>query len=337
MNVITERVVLLFFENFVSDSFFPKDRYIKQFLRPFYHKIKKGQKISGFEVSLQLLIKALQKADYKVYLNNYKLAACYPDYPVGLVGYPHLLEHWSLPNPVLLGPSLYDHPSINPTLLDDPRYKQYLVLCDWMYEMFEPVYGKKYLKKWYAGIDTEVWQDTRFATKSIDVLIYDKIRWNRDRYEPELLKPITRFLDQKGFNYKIIRYKRYDHQLYRELLSASRTMIFLCEHETQGLAYQEALSSNLPILAWNPGWWVDPNRKKYSAEPIPACSVPYFSSECGEKFEDFSEFAAIFETFWSRLPSYEPRQFVERELSFSNSAKIYWDCYQQVAMANSIH
>ena len=36
-------------------------------------------------------------------------------------------------------------------------------------------------------------------------------------------------------------------------------MIFLCEHETQGIAYQQALSRNVPILAWDRGGdWQDP-------------------------------------------------------------------------------
>ena len=335
MNFLSDRVVLLFFKGFIPDSFFPGDHYIKLFIRPIYYRFKKGQKITGFEVSLQLLMKALQKAGYEVQLNNYKLAYDNPHYPVGLVGYHGLLDNWSLPNPALLGPSLYDHPKLNPNLLDDPRYKKYLVLCDWMYDMFEPVYGKKYLRKWYAGIETQQWPDTRFEPKSIDVLIYDKIRWNRDRYEPELLIPITQFLDKKGLKYAIVRYKCYDHLHYRKLLSDSRTMIFLCEHETQGLAYQEAMSSNLPILAWDPGWWLDPNRQKYSDEPIPACSVPYFSTECGEKFQDFSEFAEIFARFWSRLAIYEPRQFVQRELSFSNSAELYMRYYRELATVDS--
>ena len=86
MNVINDKVVLLFFKNFVPDSFFPGDRYIKLFVRPLYYRFKKGQKITGFEVSLQLLMKALQQAGYEVHLNNYKQAYNHPDYPVGLVG-----------------------------------------------------------------------------------------------------------------------------------------------------------------------------------------------------------------------------------------------------------
>jgi glycosyltransferase involved in cell wall biosynthesis len=30
-------------------------------------------------------------------------------------------------------------------------------------------------------------------------------------------------------------------------------MVFLCEHETQGFAYQQALSCGVPIIAWDRG------------------------------------------------------------------------------------
>jgi hypothetical protein len=47
-------------------------------------------------------------------------------------------------------------------------------------------------------------------------------------------------------------------------------MLFLCEHETRGLAYQEALASNVPILAWDTGFWLDPRRPLYDPNPVPA-------------------------------------------------------------------
>ena len=100
-------------------------------------------------------------------------------------------------------------------------------------------------------------------------------------------------------------------------------MFFLCEHETQGLAYQEAMASNLPILAWDPGTWVDPQAKSHDANPIPASSVPYFGPDCGERFRDASEFPAVFARFWEKLSRYRPRGFVQRELSLEGSARLY--------------
>ena len=321
-------VVLLFFKDFERDSILPGDRHIKRVLRPLYNRVRKTQAISGFAVWCRLLKRALEEQGYTVHLNNYKLAFDNPHYPVGLVGYPALLEGWSLPNPAILGPALLDHPSQDPTLMQDPRFEKYVVTCDWMYDQFAPVFGESKTMRWYAGMDLEKWPDRRSEEKTLDVLIYDKIRWQRERYEPAMLEPIKAYLDQKGLTHETIRYKHYVHDMYRDQLKRAKSMIFLCEHETQGMAYQEALSSNVPIMAWDQGEWLDPNRPKYSSTPIAACSVPYFDDAlCGSRFVSFGDFGESFENFWSKLDTYEPRDYVKQALSFKGSAEIYAAAY----------
>ena len=90
----------------------------------------------------------------------------------------------------------------------------------------------------YAGIDTDEWPDASGYPKDIDFLIYDKIRWNHDKLAIELLQPIRKMLQGRGLLTHTIRYKFRDRRTYRRLLQRSRAMIFLCVHETQGLAYQ---------------------------------------------------------------------------------------------------
>ena len=326
--ITNDNIILLFFKDFERDSLFTYDRYIKRALKPLYNRFRKTQKVSGFLVWCQLLQRALEEQGYEVHLNNYNLAFHNPHYPVGLVGYPHLLDGWSLPNPAILGPALLDHPAQNPNLMDDPRFRQYVVTCQWMHDQFAPVYGEDKTLLWYAGMDMEKWPARQHDKKEIDVLIYDKIRWEREHYEPTLLEPIQTHLDQRGLTHEVIRYHHYDHAMYYRQLGRARSMIFLCEHETQGMAYQEALSSNVPILAWDQGEWLDPNRPKYDPNPISASSVPYFNDgESGERFAGIEQFAAQFDLFWSRLDSYRPRQFVARELSFRGSAEIYAQAY----------
>ena len=41
----------------------------------------------------------------------------------------------------------------------------------------------------------------------------------------------------------------YREEEYRAALNKCRAMVFLCEHETQGIAYQQALSCDVPIFA----------------------------------------------------------------------------------------
>lgn len=278
--------------------------------------------ISGFYSWYTLLVRSLKEKGYRVYENNYALARANPEYPIGVVGTPLCIKNWSLPNPAVLGPCMYDHPSLNPSLMQDKRFKYYLITCEWLKDVFAEVYGESCVI-WNAGIPLDEWSDTSKNEKFIDVLIYDKIRWERNKIIPFVLEPIITYLKLKNMSYTVLQYGDISHERYKEHLSCSKSMIFLCEHETQGMAYQEALASNVPILAWDYGWWTDPVWTVFAKKPIQATSIPYFSDECGEKFKMTSEFSRTFEKFWSNIEKYQPRNYIKKHLSLSKSAEQY--------------
>jgi len=69
-------------------------------------------------------------------------------------------------------------------------------------------------------------------------------------------------------------------------------MVFLCEHETQGLAYQEALACDVPVLAWQgSGVWEDPDYYPDRVRFGPVSSTPYWSPACGERFAGITDFS----------------------------------------------
>lgn len=330
MNLAQDKTVLLFYKDFERDRFVKGDRHLKRLVRPLYNRFSRGPKVSGFLVWYQLLVTALRGAGCDVRCNDYRLARRHPDYPVGLVGYPHLLDGWDLPNPAVVGPGFFDHPSLAPALMRDPRFRLYLVTCDWMKALFEPAYGPACVE-WHAGIDLSQWPDRAGQPKSLDFLIYDKVRWNRDEYEPGLIGPIRAALDARGLRHETIRYGAYDHAVYREKLGSARALLFLCEHETQGMAYQEAMAANVPVLAWDNGFWLDPRRLGFTPDAVPATSVPYFGPDCGERFRDADAFPAALDCFLTRLPRYAPRAYVARELSLEGSARQYLAYYAQAS------
>ena len=319
-----DRDVLLFFEDHDRDTFFKNDRRIRRHLRRTYHRFRSGRpKVTGFEVWFLLLKQALEQVGRRVRVNEFKTARDNPQAPVGLCGYPQILDGWWLPNPAVLGPGLWDHPAQAPRQMDDARFRVYVTTCDWQHDMFARAYGEQYCAHWHAGFDLQDWPDTGARPKDLDVLIYDKVRWRRDHFEPELITPIHAALDARGLKHETIRYGRYDYRDYRRQLERAKSMIFLCEHETQGMAYQEAMASNVPILAWDPGTWVDPSARKYDPNPIAACSVPFFDESCGEKFRGFADFESALDRFWARRTSLSPRSYVARELTLSGSANTY--------------
>src|SRR5712692_811993 len=90
-----------------------------------------NRSVSGFFAWYSRLTLALKRLGFEVHLNDYEIAKANPRQPVGLVGHPHLLQDWRLPNPAVVGPSMYDHPKLNPNLFkDNPNIKFYLVTCE---------------------------------------------------------------------------------------------------------------------------------------------------------------------------------------------------------------
>ena len=208
----------------------------------------------------------------------------------------------------------------------DQRFKKFAVLAPWTQDLFKPVYGDACFE-WFAGIDETKWSDLSGCTKTHDFIVYDKIRWHHDELEASLLNPILERLDARGLSYRVLRYGEYDHHSYRKHLESSRSMIFLCEHETQGLAYQEAMASGLPILAWDRGIWADPLWQRFTDHAPGASSVPFFSPGCGERFTGLDGFDSTLDRFMSRLAQYDPRGYVLENLSFGKSARLYADQY----------
>lgn len=324
--------VLLFYREYEVDRALPGDRYLKRLVRPLYNRLHHRQKVTGFGVSFAMLCKGLQRAGYTVHRNRYALARANPRYPIGIVGGPKILEDWRLPNPAILGPSLFDQPGLAPTLFDDTRFKAYVCLGRWTYDMFEAAYRGRCLT-WFAGIDSEAWPDLSGRPKDLDFLIYDKVRWDHDHYQTTLINPVIQTLDARGLSHHTIRYRHHDHESFRTHLARARGLIFLCENETQGIAYQEAMASNVPVLAWDRGYWADPQWKLHFETPPPASSVPFFSEACGERFVGMPEFSDRLDRFLALRATYQPRRYVVENLSLERSAALYTDAYFAAASA----
>jgi glycosyltransferase involved in cell wall biosynthesis len=320
----------IFYEEPEPDRWLPFDRYPRKLIR----RIVRGKNRPGGQMMIALnLMAGLQKLGYNYRFNDYRYLRSNPQELACVIGKPHIIfEKKITRNPILFGAAVFSHPVDCPALFTEyPNVKKILVPGDWIKEMFAPYYGNRVLA-WPVGIDTEKWRPEA-KHKDIDCLIYDKVLWQYELFENELIWPVLSHLKNMGLKTEVIRYGKYKSDQYLEKLQRTKFMIFLCPHETQGLAYQEALSCDVPILAWDQGgFWPDPSYYPEKVKFQPVSSVPYWDERCGMKFKDFNEFYNKIDDFLTRLAEnrFEPRSYILEHLTLEKCAQKYLDIIKSI-------
>ena len=305
-----------------------KDRWIKgdKYLRYFIRRLLRGKpRPGGVEKVFINLCRGLDQlgADYRV---NVPFSQLKPSDKIAILGAgKHCLDGYNQPNKIVAGIGLMTHPSEWPDLCSQYPVVKYLQHSEWAADVYKPYFGNAVCDIWPVGIDTDYWSPVEPSEKKTDVLIYNKIRWNKEQLYPDLLEPIKTYLTSKKLSFKEIVYGEYAEKAYHELLTQSRSMIFLCEHESQGIACCEALSMDIPVLAWDNGYCLDPNRFLWGDETIPATSVPIFNEDCGERFDGMLNFESSADTFFQKLneKKYSPRKFILQNITLKKSAETF--------------
>lgn len=321
--------VNLFYEEPDDDRWFPFDRHPRRLIR----RIVRGRPRPGGMARVFLNLRAgLDRLKIPYRVNDYAYIKRHPKEVACIVGKPCVLERIEWRNPILLGASAYGHPSDRPDLMAAFRIERVLVPCEWSRQMCEYAWKTKVVA-WPVGIDTDTWAPECGVVKNIDMLIYDKVRWEHETFQRSLIGPIQNMLTSRGLSSRTLRYGFYREEEFHSMLARTKAMIFLCEHETQGIAYQQALSCGVPILAWDRGgYWRDPAYYPHRAQVEPVSSVPYWDDRCGTKFTGIEDFAVKFDQFMTGLErrTFEPRAYVLQNLTLEKCAANYLAILNQV-------
>jgi len=321
----------LFYEEPDPDRWFKYDSFPRKLVR---RLIRGKPKIGGVMMVALELMKGLDKLNIPYRFNDYKYAKNHPDELIGVIGKPQLIYKKIFRNPILFGAGIFSHPIECPDLFTKyPNIQKVLVPGEWMRKMFEPFYGERVIT-WPVGIDVKKWNPTiKKEQLPIDFLIYYKIRWDNERVDKELVQPIIDILNRQGKSYIMIRYGEYDHNELSSKLAECKAVLFFCEHETQGLAYQQILSTNTPILAWDKAeYWTDPFYYPERVSFKSVSSVPYWDERCGMKFSSNEDFSQTLNNFSIKLAKKEfhPREYVLENLTLEICAQKYYNIYQLV-------
>jgi glycosyltransferase involved in cell wall biosynthesis len=322
----------IFYEEPDSDRWVMFDRYPRRLVR----RLWRGRARPGGQKRIFLnLCAGLDRIGVRYRVNDYQHARRNPRQLACIIGKPNVLDNMEWQNPILFGTAVFSHPSEDPQLFERLPVKRVLLPGPWMKEMWRAHWDAA-VAVWPVGIDTDRWRGADKARKIFDVLLYDKVRWERTYYESHLIEPIRRKLRDASRTFREIRYGFYDEEQFQSALAECRTMIFLCEHETQGIAYQQALASDVPILAWDRGgYWRDPHLYPHRVQFAPVTSVPYWDERCGRTFASMAEFDGGWTQFWDACQSgrYGPRAFILDNLTLEQCARHYVQHASELAEA----
>ena len=130
-------------------------------------------------------------------------------------------------------------------------------------------------------------------------------------------------LSNRRLTHTQLAYGSYSQQDFKQALSSVKFCIIIDNTESQGIAIQEMMAANKPLFVWDQLIW-DHMGEQYI---FPASSVPYWSSECGEKVDNIDQLDYKFDQFIDNIKNYSPKDYVNRELSPQKSIQILTDYY----------
>lgn len=280
--------------------------------------------VSGPKKGIENFIKGLDILGYP-YVINKGLDSCkrlYIHDDAFALSKIHLLP----PNiKVIVGPCLYNLVKDIPKELDISR-AIYLQPSEWSKQCFLDFgFDKCKLDFWPMGIDTDSFKPSK--EKKDIVLIYFKQRFKEE------LEKVEAMLRSKNIDFRAIVYGNYIESDYQNLLSRSKYIIWVGRQESQGLALQEALASDVPILVWDVSYMghSDPNSDFTPEESAykNTTSAPYFDENCGLKIKKIEELPSAIDFMENNLRKFKPRDFILNNLSLDGRAREFLGFYEK--------
>ncbi len=139
-------------------------------------------------------------------------------------------------------------------------------------------------------------------------LIYFK---GRKKTELEYVKAK---LKAKNISFEIYEYGKYKNRQLIKVAKKSKYGIVLGRTESQGIAINEIMATNLPLLILNS------SINNYEGKSFHGTTVPYWDKSCGEIVNDLNSFDDIFEHFIENVDSniYNSSEYIAENLSFES-------------------
>jgi hypothetical protein len=225
---------------------------------------------------------------------------------------------------VVVGPNLFVLPRDIPAGIDLQGYL-YLHPSEWPIELWHTAgFTQCPMKSWAVGIDTDAFAPPANPARN-GVVVYHKER-------PEAqLEEIVRSLSEVGREVSVLRYGDYTEDDLIRAGSTAEVVVWHGMHESQGIALQEMLSLDVPIVV------ADVRRLSDAVGPyvfgaeydgVSVTAVPYWDDRCGVIVSDYRLVAEAVEYVLAHRSEFAPREFVRERLSLEGQARAFvelWD------------
>lgn len=230
---------------------------------------------------------------------------------------------------VLVGPNLVVVPQQLPASVNLSR-AVYIHPSQWAKEFWEDLsFTQCPIAVWPTGVDTDCFMPT--LGPKTHVLVYFKQRTQAE------LDIVLAALRSRALQYTVIAYPTYSERAYRNTLKKARYVVWLGCHESQGIALQEALATDVPVLVCDVGgtdYWPyrEANMTALTSEQISAypnaTSAEFFDQTCGLKVPSVERLADGLNYMERHISTYRPRDYVVNHLSLQRQARAFVDLYQ---------
>ena len=207
---------------------------------------------------------------------------------------------------LLAGPNMVEFPSDHNGLAASPEVDQYVVNCDWakvLYEQDCPSLAGRCII-WPAGVDAEYWKPD--PTKQRDtILIYEKQR--KGPVGP--VGPYKQWMEQQGYKVEIIKCGEYTLAEFLTALQRSQLMVGFVLDESQGIAWAEAWSADVPTLIWRN------ERNVVRGRAYDCTTAPFLTAENGLYFDNLEHFKIVFRQWTETKSLFRPRPWLLENMS----------------------
>lgn len=222
---------------------------------------------------------------------------------------------------LVAGPNLVVSPDDHEKILLSPEIDKIVVPSQWVKDYYSSVAPSIHnrIHIWPVGIDTVRLRPVKEQKRNI-ILVYQK------NAPQEILNSVLEKLKHASQEYKILVYGQYSHEDYLKLLSMAKALILLSQSESQGIAMFEAWSYDVPVLAWDRGYWVGAcsnGTRRWDG----ASSAPYLTNQSGMRFTSKQDFPMVFQAFIENIDLFSPREYVLQNFTLEICAQRYLDLF----------